>query len=385
MAIFILQHQNLFAMRFLLALCCSLCAFIVSAQDFYLFIGTYTTGKSKGIYVYKFNSNTGDVEWVSNTDSSSNPSYLRITPDGKHLYAVNEVSRQQSGLVASYNFNAATGKLSFINKQSSGSENPCHISLTKDGKWLAVANYTGGSLATFPVNADGSLQPFSQHIIHEGKGFNAQRQEKAHVHSVFFSPDEKYLFSPDLGLDQVFIYQFDKQAKMPLKPATMPFIKSEPGTGPRHIDFSPNGKYMYVIEEMGGAVSAYVYNNGSPKFIQRIAAHPEAYKGQPGSADIHISPDGKFLYASNRSDENTIAIFSIDAANGKLALKSIQPTGGDHPRNFMIDPTGKFLLVANMKSNNIIFFKRDFTTGLLQQTGKSLEIPNPSCLQMLKK
>ena len=372
-------------MRLLLALCFSICAFAVSAQDFYLFIGTYTAGKSKGIYVYKFNSNTGDVEWISNTDSSSNPSYVRITPNGKYLYAVNEVSRQQAGFVASYKFDAANGKLSFINKQSSGSENPCHISLTRDGKWLTVANYTGGSLAAFPVNADGSLQPFSQHIIHEGKGFNPQRQEKAHVHSVFFSPDEKYLFSPDLGLDKVYVYQFNKQEKMPLKEASTPFIKSEPGTGPRHIDFSPNGKYMYVIEEMGGTVSAYAYNNGSPKFIQRIAAHPETYKGQPGSADIHISPDGKFLYASNRSDENTIAIFSIDAVTGKLTLKGTQPTGGDHPRNFMIDPTGKFLLVANMKSNNIIFFKRDQITGLLQQTGKTLEIPSPSCLQMLKK
>ena len=372
-------------MRFMLACCLSLCILTLSAQDFYLFVGTYTSGKSKGIYVYKFNSNNGEVQWVSNTDSSSNPSYLRVAANGKYVYAVNEVSRQQAGLVSSYAFDAATGKLSFINQQSSGSENPCHISVTKDGKWLAVANYTGGSLASFPINADGSLQPFAQHIVHSGKGLNPQRQEKAHVHSVFFSPDEKYIFSPDLGLDQVFIYQVNKQSGKLLTPAATPFIKSEPGTGPRHLDFSPNGKFMYVIEEMGGTVSVYAYNNGATKFIQRIAAHPADYKGQPGSADIHISPDGKFLYASNRGDENRLAIFSIDANSGKLTTVGFQSTLGDHPRNFMIDPTGKFLLVANMKSNNIVVFKRDLATGLLQPTLQTIEIPSPSCLQMFKK
>lgn len=370
-------------MRSLLALCICFCMVSVSAQDYYMFVGTYTSGKSKGIYVYKFNSKNGEVEYVSNTDSAANPSFLAIAPDGKHLYAVNEISRAQAGLVASYGFDAATGKLSFINQQSSGSENPCHISITKNGKWLAVANYSGGSLATFPINADGSLKPFSQHIMHTGKGFNPQRQEKPHVHSVFFSPDEKFLLSPDLGLDQVFIYQFNSNAAKPLTP--IPNIKTEPGSGPRHLDFSPDGKYMYVVEELGGSVDAYTYKNGITKLIQRIAAHPADFKGQPGSADIHISPDGKFLYASNRGDENNLAIYSIDNTSGKLTAVGYQSTMGSGPRNFMIDPTGNYLLVANQKTNNIVVFKRNMATGMLQQTLQQIEVPSPVCLKMLKK
>ena len=371
-------------MRLLLSFCFVLVSLCLTAQNYYLFIGTYTSGGSKGIYVYEFNSKTGETKWVSNTDSAANPSFLTIAPDGKHIYAVNEISRAQAGLVAAYAFDPASGKLTLINRQSSGSENPCHITITKNGKWLAVANYTGGSLATFPVNADGSIQPFSQHIIHEGKGVNPQRQEKAHVHSVFFSPDEKFLFTPDLGLDQITAYQFNPNNKQPLIPAPVPYTVSEPGTGPRHIEFSPNGKIMYVIEEMGGTVSVYHYSNGVAKPVQRIATHPADYKGQPGSADIHISPDGKFLYASNRGDENNLAIFSV-AADGKLSTVGYQSTLGMQPRNFMIDPTGKFLLVANQKSSNIVIYKRDPGTGLLQALPKQLEIPNPVCLKMLAK
>lgn len=371
-------------MRLLLSFCFSLVSLCISAQNYYLFIGTYTSGGSKGIYVYDFNSQTGVARWVSNTDSSANPSFLTIAPDGKHLYAVNEVSRSQAGLVAAYAFNSKTGKLSFINQQSSGSENPCHISISQNGKWLAVANYTGGSLAAFPVNADGSIKPFAQHIIHSGKGVNPDRQEKAHVHSVFFSPDEKFLFSPDLGTDQVYAYQFNPNDAKPLKPAPVPYITTTPGSGPRHIDFSPGGKYMYLIEEMGGSVNAYAYHNGITKYIQRIATHPANYKGQPGNADIHISPDGKFLYASNRGDENNIAIFSINAA-GKLTTLGYQSTMGVQPRNFMIDPTGNFLLAANQKTNNIVVFKRNKATGLLQALPKQIEIPSPVCLKMLAK
>lgn len=371
-------------MRFLFALCTS-CLFLhASAQDPYLFIGTYTSNGSKGIYVYKFNSTTGDVSWVSNTDSSSNPSFLAVTKDGKYLYAVNEVSRDKAGFVASYAFDRSAGTLTFLNKQSSGSENPCHVSVTKDGKWVATANYTGGSLAVFPVKNDGSLEPYAQHIVHSGKGLNPQRQEKPHVHSVFFSPDEKYLLSPDLGLDQVSIYQFDPHAKEPLTPAATPFAATPAGTGPRHLVFSPGGKYLYVLEEMGGAVDVFDYKNGEVHFLQRVLTHPSDYTGQPGSADIHISPDGKFLYASNRGDENNIAIFAVSPVTGMLANVGYQSTLGTGPRNFMIDPSGNFLLVANQKTNNIVIFRRNKFSGMLDATGKQIEIPSPVCLKMLK-
>lgn len=372
-------------MRLLFTTCMAFFALTLSAQNFYLFVGTYTSGKSKGIYVYQFNTNTGELQWVSNTDSSSNPSFLAIAPDGKHIYAVNEVSRNEAGLVTSYAFDAQTGKLRFVNQQSSGSENPCHISITKNGKWLAVANYTGGSLASFPINPDGSVEPFAQHIVHTGKSVNPTRQEKPHVHSVFFSPDEKFLFTPDLGTDKLNAYQFNQQSKKPLKPAPVPFTMADPGSGPRHLDFSPNGKFLYLIEEMSGSVTVYGYNNGITKRIQKMATHPADYKGQPGSADIHVSPDGKFLYASNRGDENNLAIFSIDALTGKLTSVGYQSTMGIQPRNFMIDPTGKFLLVANQKTNNIVIFRRDMSTGLLQQTLQQIEVPSPVCLKMLAK
>jgi 6-phosphogluconolactonase len=372
-------------MRLLLAICISLSSLSISAQDYYLFVGTYTTGKSKGIYVYKFNSLNGEMEWVSNTDSAANPSFLAIAPNGKNIYAVNEVSQSQTGAVASYSFDATSGKLKLLNLQSSGSEHPCHVSITKDGKWVAVANYTGGSLALLPVNTDGSLQPLAQHIVNKGKSVDPKRQDKPHVHSVFFSPDNKYFLSPDLGLDQVSIFQFNNKLKQPLTPMPVPYIKSEPGSGPRHLDFSPDGKYLYVIEEMGGAVTAYSYKNGVTKFIQRILTHPADFKGQPGSADIHVSPDGKFLYASNRGEENNLAIFSINQLTGKLTSAGYQSVMGDGPRNFMIDPSGKFLLVANQKSNNIVIFKRNMATGLLQKTLQQIEIPSPVCLKMLQK
>jgi 6-phosphogluconolactonase len=371
-------------MRILLALCISLFTTALFAQNFYLFVGTYTSGESKGIYVYNFDATTGEVKWVSNTDSSANPSFLTIAPDGKHLYAVNEVSRQQAGFVAAYDFDLKTGKLSFINKQSSGSENPCHVSITKNGKWLAVANYSGGSLATFPVNADGSIQPFSQHIIHTGKGINPQRQEKAHVHSVFFSPDNRFLLTPDLGTDQVSIYRFNSHATQPLTPATIPFIAIEPGSGPRHIDFSPDGKYLYLIEELAGNIGVFSYNNGVLTPIQNIKTHPADFKGQPGSADIHVSPDGKFVYASNRGEENNLAIFAVNQSTGTLTAAGYQSTLGEQPRNFMIDPTGKYLLVANQKTSNIIVFKRNLNTGALQELHQ-FEVPNPVCLKMLPK
>lgn len=370
-------------MRVLLSFCLSICLLFASAQESYLFIGTYTATGSKGIYVYKFNSETGEARWISNTDSSSNPSFLAIAADGKHLYAVNEVSRDKAGFVAAYSFDAASGKLSFINKQSSASENPCHLSLTKDGKWLTVANYSGGSLAAFPVKQDGSLQPFAQHIVHTGKGANAQRQEKPHVHSVFFSPDEKYLLSPDLGLDKVFVYQFNRSAAQPLTPAAVPFVTAEPGMGPRHLAFSPGGRYVYMIEEMGGAVNAYGYKDGVMTFLQRIPSHPADFKGQPGSADIHLSPDGRYLYASNRGEENNIAIYMVNAVTGRLSNIGYQSTMGTGPRNFMIDPSGNYLLVANQKTNNIVIFKRDKKMGTLTPTGKQIEIPSPVCLKML--
>ena len=354
-------------------------------QDHYLFIGTYTGSGSQGIYVYKFNTQTGQATWVSNTDTSSasNPSYLSVSSSGKYVYAVHEDGNQKHGNVAAYSFNRSTGNLKLINKQLSGGDHPCYVSTSTNDKWVAVANYSGGSASVFGVNADGSLKPEPQVVQHEGKSVVRQRQDKPHVHSTVFSPKGDYLFVSDLGLDKIMIYKFNPSSSKPLQPNAT-FVESVPGSGPRHFTFHPNNKYAYLVEELSGTVVAYQFSNGKLNFLQRIAAHPEDYKGTIGSADIHISPDGKFLYASNRGDENTIAIFSINAATGKLKSEGYQSTMGKSPRNFMIDPSGNFLLAANQNSNNIVVFKRNKSTGLLTPTGTEIQVPKPVCLKMIK-
>jgi 6-phosphogluconolactonase len=249
-------------------------------------------------------------------------------------------------------------------------------------QWIVTGNYTGGNLTVLPIAEDGSLQSSAQRVQHTGSSANKNRQEKPHVHAAVFSPDQQYLFSPDLGTDKVMIYRFNKAAQQPLQPAAVPFVKSTAGSGPRHFTFAPNKKFAYLVEELSGTVAAYRYVNGKLTFLQRISTHPAGYSGAKGSADIHLSLDGKFLYASNRGDANSITVFSV-AANGKLTLKGIQSTLGVHPRNFVIDPTGQYLLVANRDSDAIVIFKRSATTGLLRDTGQRIEIPKPVCLKML--
>lgn len=355
------------------------------AQTFYLFVGTYTDKGSKGIYVYEFDAATGQATKVSNTEGTVNPSYLAVSHNHKFVYAVTETAKQNAGSVSAFKFDKTSGTLTFLNKQLSGGDNPCYVSVHKSNKWIAVGNYSGGSLSVFPVNADGSLKPFAQNIQHTGKGVNAARQEQPHVHSTVFSPDYNYLFVPDLGTDKVVNYTFETKAESPLTPATPPFEKVDDGNGPRHLTFHPNGKFAYLVEEMSGTVSAYQYNRGKLTFIQRIKTHPADYKGAIGAADIHLSPDGKFLYASNRGDENTIAIFSVDARSGKLTTKGYSSTNGRTPRNFTIDPTGNYLLVANQATNNIVVFKRDKKTGLIQPLKEEISVPTPVCLQMISK
>ncbi|MCW3115405.1 MAG: lactonase family protein, partial [Segetibacter sp.] len=232
----------------------------------------------------------------------------------------------------------------------------------------------------------GSIKAYSQSIQHTGKSINPERQEKSHVHCTVFSPDYKYVYVPDLGIDKVMTYAVQENETTPLVTVSPPFAASVQGSGPRHITFHPNKKYAYLIEEMSGAVVAYNYNNSNGKLdsIQRIFTHPGDAKGPFGGADIHVSPDGKFLYASNRANENNIAIFSINESTGKLTGVGYQSTLGKTPRNFTIDPTGSFVLVANQESDNVVVFKRDVQTGLLTPTGIEIKVPQPSCLQMMK-
>lgn len=355
-----------------------------TAQNMHLFVGTYTNSGSKGIYVYRFNAATGKAKLVSNTDSVVNPSYLAISPNKKFVYAVNETNGKNPGSVSAFAFNKNTGRLKFINQQLTGGDDPCYVNVHKSNDWVLVGNYSGGSASAFRVNADGSLKPYAQLMQDSGKSVNPNRQEKAHVHSTIFSPNQDYVFTPDLGLDKVMIYKFEPAAQRPLKPTTPSFAATKPGSGPRHLTFHPNGAFAYLIEEMTGTVSAYKYNDGRLIFIQRTTTHPSDFKGAIGSADIHLSPDGKFLYASNRGDANTLAIFAVNSTTGRLQLKGYHTTLGKTPRNFIIDPTGNYLLVANQGTNNIVIFKRNKQNGMVAATGQQINVPAPVCLQLMQ-
>ena len=347
-----------------------------------LLIGTYTSNGSDGIYVYRFYTESGRLAYLNRTTGVDNPSYLCISPNRKFIYSVNEIGDDRKGGVSAFTFEPKVGKIELINKQISGA-GPCYISIDKDQKNVFTANYTGGNLYVFSVNKDGSLNPASQ-IIQEpnqGLGPNKQRQDKPHVHTAMLSPDEKHLLFSNLGNDKLNIYRYKASQPQPLSPSTPAAISLPGGEGPRHIDFSANKKFMYVITEMGGNIFAYNYNNGQPKSLQSVSMLPDGFTGQIGGADIHVSPDGRFLYASNRGDANEIVVYAINQETGLLTFVERQSSMGNHPRNFVIDPSGKYLLVANQKSNNIVVFKINPNNGRLTNSGIQVQLDSPSCLK----
>lgn len=351
----------------------------------YLFVGTYTDGKpDKGIYIYEFNSKTGKLKKVSTGDSITNPSFLTLSPNGSFIYACTDTKLPNAGSVTAFKFDSITGSFTFINKQKSGGENPVYLTTSKNNEFVINGNYTEGTVSVFTTNPDGSLNPFKQLIQFEGSSSNTRRQDKAHIHACIFSPDFEFVFFPDLGADKIRVFKFDLEKEEPLIAIDNYDYTAVPGSGPRHFTFHPNNKFAYCIEELSGTITSFKYESGKLDSIQRIFSYSKLQE-EYNSADIHISPDGLFLYASNRwENENTISIFSINNDNGKLTLVGHQSTYGDHPRNFTIDPTGNFLIVANQVSNNIVVFKRDINTGLLTKTGKEIKVPRPSCLKMRK-
>lgn len=351
----------------------------------FLFVGTYTSGESEGIYVYKFDPATGLFTHVSTAKGLSNPSFLTIAPDKKHVYAVSEFGKDRTGSVYAFSFDAASGQLQLLDQQDGVGSGPCHINMDKAGKFAITGNYAGGSVSVMPIQADGTVGATAQTIIHTGSSIVASRQQAPHVHSINFSPDGKQVFVPDLGIDKIMVYDFLASHPIaPLRPAAVPSVSIEPGGGPRHFTFHPNGRHAYVVHEISGKVTAFRYGNGALEPVQTISGAPADYKGTVfSSADIHVSPDGKHLYMSNRGELNNISIFTIDAATGKLALTGHQPSGGKHPRNFLIHPSGKYLLAANQNGHNIVVFSRDAATGLLTPTGQEIKVPSPVCLKML--
>jgi len=346
---------------------------------FDLLIGTYTKGTSKGIYVYRFYAETGKLAYLNEIDDVSNPSYLCVTNDDKFVYAVNEDGK--NGGVSSFTFDPKEGKLVFLNRQSSSGADPCYVSVDKDKRNIFVANYSSGNLAVLPVNKDGSLGPVSQSIQDQGTGVNKERQEGPHVHIAMLSPDEKYLLYSDLGTDKLNVMRYKPSQAQPLSPASEPFVSVTAGEGPRHIVFSNDKKHVYLVTEMGSAVHVFDYNSGKLKQTQSITLLRDGFKGQTAGAAIKISPDGRFLYASNRLETNEISVYAIDPDNGKLIFTQRVTSDGKNPRDFAIDPTGKFLLVANQDSNIIFVYHIDPASGRLFRISSGLGIGNPVCLK----
>ena len=344
-------------------------------------VGTYTSGSSKGIYTFRFDQETGESKALNDVDIS-NPSYLTISDDNKFVYAVSEHG-DGSEAVTAFNFDKEKGTLQKLNSVPAMGADPCYIITTNTH--AVTANYSGGSISVFPLTKDGSLLAASDIIQFAGSGADKERQEKPHLHCVQISPDGKYLFANDLGTDQIYAFQINTQSNNEngekfLTAATPPAFPVVPGSGPRHITFSPNGKQAYLINELSGAVIAFDYKDGKLSEIQSIQADTV---GAKGSADIHISPDGKFLYASNRLQADGLAIFSIDQTNGKLTKVGYQLTG-IHPRNFIITPNGKFLLVASRDNNAIQVYQRNTENGLLTSIGKDITVDKPVCLKFAR-
>ena len=350
-----------------------------------MYVGTYSLRGSEGIYIFEFDRKMGTMKPIQSVSNAKSPSFLALHPSGNFLYSVNEAAQvgpNSAGAVSAYAVDRSTGKLSFLNSQSSMGRGPCHISIDQTGKTAFVSNYGGGSLAVLPIEAKGTLGAATDSVQNAGNGPNTGRQEKAHVHSATLSPDNRFVYVADLGTDKLHIYEADVTGST-VKPAQAPYVTVKPGSGPRHFTFHPNGKFAYLVEELTSSVAVFsrdAQTGALTLLSDGVETLPTGYSAQNTSADIHIDPAGRFLYQSNRG-RNALAIFAI-GTDGKLTSLGDEPTMGKTPRNFMIDPKGEFIFVAHQDSDNITIFRRDQKTGKLTYTGQSVSVPAPVCVIM---
>jgi len=354
---------------------------LAAESGFLLYTGTYTGKNSKGIYVFRFDSSNGKLTPMGLAAEGNNPSFLAVHPNHRFLYAAIETGDfggQKSGAVAAYAIDRSTGKLTFLNQVSSHGAGPCHVMVDKTGKNLLVANYDGGSIAVMPVGADGKLGEASAAIQHHGSSVNKERQEGPHAHCIMPSPDNRFALVADLGLDEVLVYHFDP-AKGSLTPNDPPFGKSPDGAGPRHFAYSPNGKFVYVINEIKCTASTFAYDGkrGALSLLDTVSTVPAGYKvtNDDSTAEIRVHPSGKFAYGSNRGPDS-IAVFSIDAAKGTLKPIDHVSTQGKTPRGMNIDPTGNYLIAGNQDSDSLVVFHIDPGTGKLTP-GQKIEAYAP--------
>lgn len=351
---------------------------LVSAQLMYT--GTYTNGTSKGIYAYRFDAKTGKLAPLGLMAETPSPSFLAMHPNGKYLYAVNEVDKYQgksSGSVSAFAVDRASGKLTLLNTVSSGSAGPCHILVDHTGKTVLVANYAGGSFASLPVMADGKLGEPASVIKEQGSSVNKERQSEPHGHSVNLPKNNKFVLAADLGTDKVMVFRLDAaNAKLSANDPAFATVKA--GAGPRHLVIAPDQKHVYVLNEMGSSVSAYEFNaeTGAMKKMGIVSALPADFKGQSSGAEIQIDSRGKYVYTSNRGHDS-IAVFAVDPKTAGLTLVQNASTGGKTPRGFVLDPSGDWLVAGNQDSNSITVFKVDHATGKLSQTGGKTDLGAP--------
>lgn len=351
-----------------------------------VYMGTYTSGKSEGIYLYELTS-SGALEFLSVASGISNPSYLAIAPQKRYLYAVSEVgasSGKPGGGVSAFSIDQETGELTLLNQQLTHGASPCYLTVDQTEKCVLVANYGSGSATVLPIQSNGKLGEATHVVQHSGSSADPGRQEGPHAHSIVLDRTNSYAFVPDLGLDKVMIYQLClSQGK--LKANDEPWVEVKAGAGPRHFTFHPNGKYAYVINELDSTVTAFTYDeaHGRLRVIQAVTTLPEGFSDKSYCADVHVSSSGRFLYGSNRGHDS-IVIFEIDQGTGKLSLVGHEPTQGNFPRGFAIDPTGNFLLAANQNSDNVVSFRINQETGALTPTGHITEVPMPVCVKMIQ-
>jgi 6-phosphogluconolactonase len=355
-------------------------------EEYVVYFGTYTRTASKGIYAYRFQPSTGRLSSLGLAVETPHPSFLAAHPNGRFLYAVNEHDERaedppgQNNTVSAFAIDPITGQLRFLNTVSSRGEGPCHISIDNTGRTLLVANFRSGSVAALPIHADGRLGEAASFDQHAGTSVHTGRQYGTHAHFITPSPDNRFALTADLGLDQVIVYRLDP-SKSGLTLNDPPFARLRPGSGPRHLRFHPGGHYVYVNGETDSTVSAFSYNagTGTLKEFQTISTRPEGFSGTNTTAEIQIDRAGRFLYVSNRGNDS-IAIFAIDQANGRLTPVEHVPTNGRTPRYFTFDPTGAYLLAGNQGSNTVVVYRVDKSSGRLTPTQSLADVPEPACI-----
>jgi 6-phosphogluconolactonase len=346
----------------------------------YLLVGGYGDEQGRGIETYTFDAGTGELQLLDQSLAIENPSYVCVDANEEFVYAVSESEERSEAHL--FSLDGITGRLTYINKESVNGKASCYVSTNKGRNHLFVANYKSGSISVIPLNQYGSLLPLAQQIQDEGSSRNTERQAGPHVHAVLLSPDQRYLLYSDLGTDEVHCYEYDPKRQTPLTACSKIHIK--PGSGPRHLVFANTGKHVYLVTELSADVLVFDFANGGLTHVQTISMLANGFKGEPGGGDITISPDGMFLYATNRGDANEIIVFSIDREDGRLNFLQRCSSIGKSPRNLVIEPAGGHLLVANQDSDSIVVFKIDKANGKIGGVVSIKAAEKPSCLKFLE-